>query len=68
MIVYDAIIDDDRRTNAFGLLMSLLMLLETVGGANHTAADCRAWMEKVGFGRTYAEPLVGPDSMVVGIK
>jgi hypothetical protein len=68
VIVYDAIIDDDRRTNAFGLLMSLLMLLETVGGANHTAADCRGWLEKVGFHTTYAEPLVGPDSMVIGIK
>ena len=68
VIVYDAIIDDDRRTNAFGLLMSLLMLLETDGGANHTAADCRTWMEKVGFCTTYTEPLVGPDSMVVGIK
>jgi hypothetical protein len=68
VIVYDAIIDDDRRTNAFGLLMSLLMLLETDGGANHTATDCRAWMEKVGFRSTYTEPLAGPDSMVVGIR
>lgn len=68
VIVYDAIIDDERRTNAFGLLMSLLMLLETDGGANHTAADCRAWMEKVGFTSTYTEPLLGPDAMVVGIR
>src|SRR5262249_43465170 len=29
LIVYDAIIDDERRENAFGLLMSLNMLIET---------------------------------------
>jgi len=32
MVVYDAIIDDDRRENAFGLMMSLNMLIETSGG------------------------------------
>ena len=34
LIVYDAMIDDDRRENAFGLLMSLNMLVETSGGSN----------------------------------
>jgi hypothetical protein len=68
LIVYDAIIDDDRRANAFGLLMSLLMLLETPAGANHTAAECQAWMRDAGFRETYATHLAGPDSMVVGIK
>jgi hypothetical protein len=68
VIVYDAIIDDERRQNALGLLMSLLMLLETEGGSNHTGAECRAWMEKVGFRSTHVEHLVGPDSMVVGIR
>ena len=41
LIVYDAIIDDDRRQNAFGLLMSLNMLIETRGGFDYTGADCR---------------------------
>ena len=68
LIVYDAIIDDDRRQNALGLLMSLLMLLETPAGANHTAAECRQWMRDAGFRETYVQPLAGPDSMVVGIK
>ncbi len=67
-IAYDAIIDDDRRQNAFGLLMSLNMLIETPGGFDYTGADCRAWMHEVGFGKTYVQHLVGPDSMVVGIK
>ena len=68
LIVYEAIIDDERRSNAFGLLMSLNMLIETQGGFDYTGADCRAWMEEAGFRESYVEPLVGPDSMVVGIK
>ena len=68
IIVYDAIIDDDRRQNAFGLLMSLNMLIETTGGFDYTGADCRGWMKEAGFTESYVEHLVGPDSMVVGIK
>jgi precorrin-6B methylase 2 len=68
LIVYEAIIDDERRNNAFGLLMSLNMLIETPGGFDYTGADCRAWMQEAGFRDSYVEPLVGPDSMVVGIK
>jgi hypothetical protein len=68
LIVYESIIDDDRRENAFGLLMSLNMLIETPGGFDYTAADCRGWMADAGFRQTYLEQLVGPDSMVVGIK
>jgi hypothetical protein len=67
-IVYEAIIDDDRSKNAFGLMMSLNMLIETPGGFDYTGADCRKWMADAGFGTTRVEPLVGPDSMVIGIK
>ena len=67
-IVYEAIIDDDRSTNAFGLLMSLNMLIETPGGFDYTGADCAGWMKEAGFSATRVEPLVGPDSMVIGIK
>ena len=68
LIVYEAIIDDDRSKNAFGLLMSLNMLIETPGGFDYTGADCSGWMKEAGFSSTRVEPLVGPDSMVVGIK
>ena len=68
LIVYEAVIDDERRSNAFGLLMSLNMLIETPGGFDFTGADCRAWMAEAGFRDSYVEPLVGPDSMVVGLK
>jgi hypothetical protein len=68
LVVYEAIIDDDRSRNAFGLLMSLNMLIETPGGFDYTGADCSGWMREAGFSSTRVEPLVGPDSMVVGIK
>ena len=68
VVVYDAIIDDDRSENAFGLLMSLNMLVETQGGFDYTGADCQKWMRDAGFKETRVEHLVGPDSMVIGIK
>ena len=68
LIVFDAIIDDERRTNSFGLLMSLNMLIELPGGFDYTGADCQRWMREVGFRTTRVEHLAGPDSMVVGIK
>lgn len=67
-IVYEALIDDDRSKNAFGLMMSLNMLIETPGGFDYTGADCSSWMREAGFRETRVEHLVGPDSMVVGIK
>ena len=68
LIVYEALIDDERRENTFGLLMSLNMLIETPAGFDYTGADCSSWMRDTGFRETYVEHLVGPDSMVVGIK
>lgn len=68
VVVYDAIIDDAREKNAFGLLMSLNMLIETPGGFDYTGADCIGWMQEAGFKDCRVEHLIGPDSMVVGIK
>jgi precorrin-6B methylase 2 len=68
VIVFETIIDDDRRENAFGLLMSLNMLIETPEGFDYTGADCQQWMREIGFTDTRVEHLIGPDSMVVGIK
>ena len=67
-IAYDAIIDDGRAQNAFGLLMSLNMLIETPGGFDYTGAECTAWMREAGFSSVRVEHLVGPDSMVIAIK
>ena len=67
-IVYESIIDDDRSQNAFGLMMSLNMLIETPAGFDYTGADCQGWMKEAGFRETSVEHLLGPDSMVVGIR
>lgn len=68
LIVFEALIDDERRENTIGLLMSLNMLIETPGGFDYTGADCSGWMREAGFKQTRVEHLVGPDSMVIGIK
>lgn len=68
LLIYEALIDDERRQNAFGLLMSLNMLIETSGGFDYTGADCSGWLKAAGFRTTRVEHLVGPDSMVVGVK
>ena len=68
LVAYDAVIDDDRSRNAFGLLLSLNMLIETPGGFDYTGRDCMAWMADAGFRETRVEYLTGPDSMVIGIK
>ncbi|GKS59687.1 methyltransferase [Nitrospira sp.] len=68
VIVHEALIDDERKQNVFGLLMSLNMLIETHGGFDFTGADCRKWMKEVGFRRTQVERLGGPDGMVIGYK
>jgi SAM-dependent methyltransferase len=68
VIIHEALIDDARKRNAFGLLMSLNMLIETHGGFDFTGADCRKWMKEVGFKRSQVTRLAGPDGMVVGYK
>jgi cyclopropane fatty-acyl-phospholipid synthase-like methyltransferase len=68
LIVHEALIDDARRENVLGLLMSLNMLIETPGGFDFTGADCQGWMRTAGFRQTRVEHLVGPDSMVIGVK
>ena len=67
LIVWEAIIDDQRQQNTFSLLMSLNMLIETQVGFDFTGADCSGWMRDAGFNETRVEPLCGPNSMVVGI-
>ena len=67
-VVFESLIDDERRHNAVGLLMSLNMLIETPGGFDFTGADCRQWLKEAGFRETRIEHLQGPESMVVGIK
>lgn len=68
LIVFESLIDDERRKNVFGLLMSLNMLIELPGGFDYTGADGSGWMKEIGFRETRVEHLAGPDSMIVGLK
>ena len=51
LIVYESLIDDDRSTNAFGLLMSLNMLIEFGDAFDFTGAEFREWCSEAGFTR-----------------
>jgi precorrin-6B methylase 2 len=67
-IAVETIIDDERRTNALGLLMSLNMLIELGDGFNFTGADFDQWAKEAGFKNTLVLPLAGPDSAAIAFK
>lgn len=62
------IIDDDRRENTFGLMISLGMLIETGKGFNYTFSDFNKWAEIIGFNSTILLPLTGSSSAAVAYK
>jgi hypothetical protein len=68
LIVYERLIDDERRTNVTALLASLNMLVMTAGGFDFTGADCMEWMRKAGFRDLRVQSLTSEQSMVTGIK
>ena len=68
LIVYERLIDDERRAGSAGLLSSLNMLVMTAGGFDFTAADCIGWMRDAGFREMRTEPLMAHQSMIVAIK
>jgi SAM-dependent methyltransferase len=68
LIVYEALIDEERNENRLGLLMSLNMLLVTSKGFVFTGSECKSWMNEAGFRSTRVEHLHGSDSMVIGLK
>ena len=67
-IVIENLIDDARRKNTFGLLMSLNMLIELGDGFDYTGADFRAWCSEVGFKRFEIIALAGPTSAAIAYK
>ena len=68
LVVIENIIDNDRRQNTFGMLMSLNMLIETRAGRDYTAAELDHWCRKAGFTHTDIEPLAGPASAAIAYK
>jgi hypothetical protein len=67
-VAIENIIDDERRRNAFGLLMSLNMLIEFGNAFDFTGADFRDWCQECGFSRCELIPLEGPTSAAVAYK
>jgi hypothetical protein len=67
-VAIENIIDDERRENAFGLLMSLNMLIEFGNAFDFTGADFRGWCQECGFSNCEIIPLEGPTSAAVAYK
>jgi hypothetical protein len=68
VIVYERLIDDERRVGTSALLASLNMALMTPGGFDFTAADCIGWMREAEFHDMRVEPLTAQHAMIVGMK
>ena len=67
-IVVEHLIDDARRENTFGLLMSLNMLIETGEGFDYTGADFAEWCAEAGFRKFEVIHLIGPSSAAIAYK
>lgn len=67
-VAIENIIDDDRRKNVFGMMMSLNMLIETGTGFDYTFSSFNKWTKSVGFKSTSIVPLAGPASAAIAYK
>jgi hypothetical protein len=67
-VAIEGIIDDERKQNAFGMMMSLNMLIETGTGFDYTFADFNRWANIVGFKTTSILPLEGASSAAIAYK
>lgn len=67
-IAVEALIDDARRDNVFGLLMSLNMLIEFGDALDYSAADFEKWCREVRFKRFEVIHLAGPSSAALAYK
>ncbi|PYJ06948.1 MAG: methyltransferase [Verrucomicrobia bacterium] len=68
LVAIEALIDDARRENVFGLLMSLNMLIEFGDAFDYSGADFRQWCGEVGFKRFEVLHLAGASSAAVAYK
>ena len=67
-VVIENMIDDARRQNVFGLMMSLNMLIEFGDAFDFTGADLTEWCRQVGFKKVEIMPLAGPASAAIAYK
>jgi len=68
LIAVENIIDDERRENVFGLMMSLNMLIEFGDAFDFTGDDYRVWCQDAGFTKVEILPLAGPASAAIAYK
>jgi hypothetical protein len=68
LVAIEALIDDARRENLFGLLMSLNMLIEFGDAFDFTGADFQKWCREAGFRRFDVIHLAGPTSAAIAYK
>ena len=68
LVAIEHLIDDARRENAFGLMMSLNMLIEFGDAFDFTGADFAVWCKQVGFRETRTIPLTSTASAAVAYK
>ncbi|MBD3610693.1 MAG: methyltransferase [Gammaproteobacteria bacterium] len=68
LIAIENLIDDARRENLFGMLMSLNMLIELGDAFDYTGEDFRGWCREAGFKHFDVIPLAGPTSAAVAYK
>ena len=67
-VAIEALIDDARRENAFGLMMSLNMLIEFGDAFDYTGADFEGWCREAGFREFAVMKLAGPSSAAIAYK
>jgi hypothetical protein len=67
-VAIESVIDDERKHNVFGLMMSLNMLIETGKGFDYTFADFSKWAKITGFKSTALLALAGPTSAAIAYK
>lgn len=68
VVVYDMLIDEERRSNTRALVVSVMMMLQSAHAGNYTGEECKGWLAEAGFQDLRVEHLAGPEWMVVGIK
>ncbi len=68
LVAIEALIDDARCKNVFGLLMSLNMLIEFGDAFDYSGADFRQWCGEAGFKRFKVIHLAGASSAAVAYK
>ncbi|MFE5740794.1 methyltransferase [Streptomyces celluloflavus] len=68
LLIYESLIDDDRRERTTGLLISLNVSTVSAGGLGYTGAECGDWMRAAGFRDIAVSHLDGPEYLVVGVK